>query len=83
MTATNNNVPSVGDVFTLVYDNCQDTAGETLNGSMTMTLTQVSVTPVPFGSAQVAVAQMSMATASHAMTLNGRCASMSRCRACR
>jgi hypothetical protein len=67
----NNNLPSVGDVVTLVYNNCQDTAGETLNGSMTMTLTQVSVMPVPSGSAQVTVAQMSMVAGNHSMTLNG------------
>jgi hypothetical protein len=67
----NNNVPSVGDGVTLVYNDCQDTAGETLNGSMTMTLTQLSVTPVPSGSAQVTVTQLSAVTGSHSMTVNG------------
>jgi hypothetical protein len=66
-----NNLPSVGDVITLVYRNCQDTPGQTLNGSMTMTLTQVSVAPVPSGTAQVSVDQLSAVTASHSMTVNG------------
>jgi hypothetical protein len=67
----NNNLPSVGDVVTLVYNSCQKTAGETLNGSMTMTLTQVSVTPVPTGSAHVTVTQLSAVTGNHSMTVNG------------
>lgn len=66
-----NFVPSVGDIFTSVYANCRETAGETLNGTMTMTLTQVSVAPVPSGTAQVLLTQMSMATVNHSMTANG------------
>jgi hypothetical protein len=54
--------PSVGDVITLAYNNCQDTVGETSNGSFSMNLTQVSAAPVPSGSAQVTFNQMSYVT---------------------
>jgi hypothetical protein len=62
---------SVGDVVTLQYNQCQDKAGETSNGSMTMTLTQVSVTPVPSGSVHMALTQMSYVTPRHSMTFSG------------
>ena len=66
-----NGIPSVGDVVTLVYSNCQEAAGETLNGSMTMTMTAINVSPVASGTADVTLSQMSAVTANHSMTING------------
>jgi hypothetical protein len=63
--------PSVGDVVTLVYEDCKDNVGGTTNGTMTMTLTAVSVSPVPLGTADVTLSQMSVVTANHSMTANG------------
>jgi hypothetical protein len=63
--------PSVGDVMTLVFEGCKDNVGGTANGTMTMTLTQISPAPVPSGSAQVTLSQMSVVTANHSMALDG------------
>jgi hypothetical protein len=63
--------PTVGDVLTLVYENCKDNAGGTTNGTMTMTLTGVNVSPMPYGTADVTLSQMSYVTANHSMTMNG------------
>jgi hypothetical protein len=63
--------PSVGDVVTLVYEDCKDNVGGTTNGTMIMTLTAVSVSPVPLGTADVTLSQLSVVTANHSMTANG------------
>jgi len=64
-------MPSVGDVVTLLFENCKDTVGGTANGTMTMSLTAITLSPVPTVDAKVALSQMSVATANHSTTLNG------------
>jgi hypothetical protein len=63
-----NGVPSVGDVVTMGFSNCQDKAGETTNGTMTMTLTSANSTS---GSARVVMTQLLYDTTKHSMTLDG------------
>lgn len=63
-----NGVPSVGDVVTMGFSNCQDKAGETTNGTMTMALTSANSTS---GSARVVMTQLLYDTAKHSMTLDG------------
>lgn len=63
--------PTVGDVMTLAFESCKDNLGGTANGTMVVTLTQISLTPVPTGNARVALTQMAMVTPNHSMTLDG------------
>jgi hypothetical protein len=63
-----NGVPSAGDVVTMGFNSCQDTAGETTSGTMTMTLTSANATS---GSARVVMTQLLYDTPKHAMTLDG------------
>lgn len=67
----NNGDLSIGDVITLVFDHCQDVAGELSTGALTMTLTQASASPVPSGSVQLQMSQMSFVTPKHAMMISG------------
>jgi hypothetical protein len=59
---------SVGDSATFNYNKCQDTLGETSDGTWSMTITQASASS---GSAHLAFSNMSYVTPRHSMTLNG------------
>ncbi len=67
----NNGAPSVGDVLTIVYSNCRDTASETLNGTVAATYTQLVSSPVPLVSARLNMTQLSDVTPKHSLTLDG------------
>lgn len=60
--------PTTGDVDTLVYKNCVGTVSETLNGTVTVTYTQIGDTSASY---RVALAQFSDVTTNHSLTVNG------------
>lgn len=66
-----NNAVSAGDVLTMAFNQCVDTAGTSVNGSASATYTQVITTPTPAVKARMALTQMSTVTANHALTLHG------------
>jgi len=59
---------TVGDIGTVTFNNCKDTASETLNGTTTLTFTAASATSL---SARATLAQLAIASTNHALTLNG------------
>jgi hypothetical protein len=63
-----NGVPSAGDVITLVFSSCQNTPGESLDGSMTLTLTQLSAGSID---ARIVLVKVAAVTPNHSMTLDG------------
>lgn len=67
----NDGGPSRGDVLTAHFNNCQDALDETVNGSITSTLTLVNTTPVPSGSSKMDFSQLSVVGTTFSMTLNG------------
>ena len=66
----NNAVPSVGDVLTITFNQCRDSANETLNGSASASYTQISTAPIAVH-ARLTTTQLSTVTANHTLTLNG------------
>lgn len=66
-----NSAPSAGDVMTLVFSNCGEWPDETYNGTAVATYTLVSQFPLPSVSARVAMTQLSMTAAQHALRLDG------------
>lgn len=66
----NNAVPSVGDVLTITFAQCRDSANETLNGSASASYTQISTAPIAVH-ARLTTTQLSAVTANHTLTLNG------------
>ena len=59
---------NAGDVVTTVHSNCQDTSFETLNGTVTTAISELSPTSL---SARLTMSQFSDAAARHALTLDG------------
>lgn len=57
-----------GDVLAMVFNNCKESASDTLHGSTTATFTQVGATSF---NARMVFAQLLDATANHSVTLSG------------
>lgn len=67
----NNDAVSVGDVLTFVFAACVDRPGETLDGTLSSTYTQISQTPTLAIRARIVMVQFSDAASRHALTLDG------------
>jgi hypothetical protein len=67
----NNTAVSVGDVLTFVFAACVDRPGETLDGTLSSTYTQISQTPILAIRARIVMGQLSDAASQHALTLDG------------
>lgn len=67
----NNGAASVGDVLTIVFDQCHDTATDSVDGTATATYTQISTTPVLTIGARLTMSQLAAVSANHSLTLNG------------
>lgn len=63
-------VPSVGDVLSATLDNCSDMAGESVNGAMSATYTQIVLSPLTVG-ASVTVSALRMADGPRSAQLDG------------
>jgi hypothetical protein len=63
-----NGMLSVGDVGTVVFTDCQDTADETINGTSSLAFTQVGATSL---SARLTLTALSDVTTNHSLTLDG------------
>jgi|GEM_PF-2234265 len=59
---------SAGDVVTVVFNNCVDTPGETMNGTTVMNVTGISASTL---NARLTYSAFSDVTAQHALTLDG------------
>jgi hypothetical protein len=62
---------SVGDVMTFVFNQCHDTATDSVDGTTTGTYTQIGTVPVPTLGARLTMSQFTAVTANHTLTLNG------------
>jgi len=67
----NSGAASVGDVMTIVFNQCHDTAAEFVNGTTTATYTQIGSVPVPTIGARLTMSQFTTVTTNHTLTLNG------------
>lgn len=61
----------MGDVLTFVFAACVDRPGETLDGTLSSTYTQISQTPTLAIRARIVMGQFSDAASRHALTLDG------------
>lgn len=70
--ANNDGMLDVGEVFTFVFNNCQDNAASTVNGSMSGAVTRINSSGTTFD-ARVTLASLAQSAvdASHSLTLNG------------
>jgi hypothetical protein len=64
---------SVGDIWTFVFDQCQDGPVDVLDGSVTATFTSIGATTLPAFSARMSFAQLSdeATNGRHGMTISG------------
>ena len=67
----NSGATSVGDVLTIVFNQCHDTAADSVNGTTTATYTQISTAPVSTIGARLTMSQLAAVTVNHTLTLNG------------
>jgi hypothetical protein len=67
----NNMVASAGDVLTVAFNQCHDSATDSVNGTATVTYLQASATPPLSVSARMVMSQLAAVSANHALTLNG------------
>lgn len=66
----NNQVPSVGDVLSVSFAACSEVAGETINGSMSATYTQIVPTPLTV-SATVTTSNLAVADQGFSAQIDG------------
>jgi hypothetical protein len=66
----NSGTANIGDVLTIVFKNCSDEPGATVDGTSHTTLTGFTQVPFSF-TGRMTMSQMSAATASHSATVNG------------
>jgi hypothetical protein len=64
---------SLGDVFTMAFSNCQDSATEVLNGSAAVSVTRIGATLLPSFGAQMRLTQLSQEASDgrHGLTVDG------------
>jgi hypothetical protein len=60
--------PSSGDVVSIAFSNCKDTAFDTVDGSASITLTQIGASSF---AGRMVFSQLSQVTSNHSMTLGG------------
>ena len=68
----NNNTPSAGDVLTLAFNNCRDSATDLVNGSTSVTFTRVGLgLPLTLG-ARLTLNQLAATSGGQTVVLNGQ-----------
>jgi hypothetical protein len=69
----NDGVLSLGDLVTIVFDNCQDLPSEVLKGSATVSITRIGATTLPSFGARMNLSQLSQEATDgrHGLAVNG------------
>ena len=70
--ADNNSIPSIGDTMTMAFSQCREIANETINGSMSVTLSRIDFTNQLLSFAgSLAVQQLTVVQGTRTSLLNG------------